>query len=107
MPLPTVLSLSADEATVMAAVLPVSDFSGGAGKFLVMCTKRGWIKKTKLDAFAALGGKKRGLTAISLEEEDELKWASICDSYDKEGGVPSVAAEGLGCPREEFGTGKT
>ena len=75
-PLPTVLSMSANDATVMAAVLPVSDFTSGS-KHLVMCTKRGWIKKTRLDAFASLEGKKRGLTAISLGQDDELKWVSI------------------------------
>ena len=76
-------------------MLPVSDFEGER-KHLVMCTKRGWIKKTRLSAFASLEGKKRGLTAISLEESDELKWASICDSsFDSDASVILGTSQGF------------
>ena len=51
------------------------------GKYLVMATKGGLIKKTALDEFANL--RKAGLIAIVLREEDELIGVELTDETDE------------------------
>lgn len=50
------------------AVMPVKEFE--EGKFLIMATKEGLIKKTDLAEYSAI--RKNGLNAINLREGDEL-----------------------------------
>lgn len=52
----------------VSAVFPIHTFEGE--KNLVMVTRRGVIKKTKLDEFANV--RRNGLNAINLDESDEL-----------------------------------
>jgi DNA gyrase subunit A len=52
----------------VTAVFPIDSFEGE--KYLVMVTKRGVIKKSKLDDFANV--RRNGLNAINLDEGDEL-----------------------------------
>jgi DNA gyrase subunit A len=54
----------------ITSVLAVSEFS--EDEYLVMLTTGGYIKKTKLSAFANI--RTNGLIAISLEEGDRLRW---------------------------------
>ncbi|MFT0726910.1 DNA gyrase subunit A [Synechococcus sp. F70.1] len=62
------LPLSREER--VTSMVPVGEFS--EDEYLVMLTRRGYIKKTALSAFANV--RSNGLIAISLEEGDELCW---------------------------------
>jgi DNA gyrase subunit A len=53
---------------VVSAVFPVRNFD--TGEYLVMVTRKGVIKKTKLDEFANV--RRNGLIAIGLDDDDEL-----------------------------------
>jgi DNA gyrase subunit A len=52
----------------VTAVFPIRDFEGD--NYLVMVTRQGVIKKTKLEEFANV--RRNGLNAIGLDENDEL-----------------------------------
>jgi DNA gyrase subunit A len=52
----------------VVALLPVREFSEGA--FVVMTTKRGMIKKTSLNAFAAV--RASGIIALGIADDDDL-----------------------------------
>ena len=67
------LSLQKDER--LSTFVPVKEF--GPDAFLVMATKQGTIKKTKLDAYA--NPRKAGIIAIILEKDDELIETKITD----------------------------
>jgi len=67
------LSLQKDER--LSTFVAVKDF--GPEAYLVMATKQGTIKKTKLDAYA--NPRKAGIIAITLEKGDELIEAEITD----------------------------
>jgi DNA gyrase subunit A len=59
----------------VSAVFPIDQFGGE--KYLVMVTKRGVIKKTKLEEFANV--RRNGLNAINLDEGDELLAVDLSD----------------------------
>jgi DNA gyrase subunit A len=71
------LPLNQDEK--ITAVVPVSDFSDS--KYLIMLTKKGWIKKIELSHFESI--RRSGLIAIGLEEGDHLGWVLPCDDQDQ------------------------
>jgi DNA gyrase subunit A len=52
----------------VVALLPVREFSEGA--FVVMTTRRGYIKKTSLDAFANI--RTSGIIALTIPDDDDL-----------------------------------
>jgi len=52
----------------VVALLPVREFSEGA--FVVMATRRGYIKKTSLDAFANI--RSSGIIALTIPDDDDL-----------------------------------
>ncbi len=60
---------------VATAVLPVRAFDDD--KYLVMVTRRGVIKKTRLEDFANV--RRSGLIAINLDEDDELLAVDLSD----------------------------
>jgi len=60
------LQLTAGEK--ITAMIPIEEYDGGKNLFMV--TKTGIVKKTSLKEFSNIS--KKGLTAISLKEEDEL-----------------------------------
>ncbi len=62
------LALEQDE--TVTAVVPVKDFD--ETKFLLMLTKKGWIKKIQLDNFESI--RRSGIIAIGLEDSDYLGW---------------------------------
>lgn len=64
----------ADEEKI-AAVLPIKEFTDD--KFIIMGTKEGMVKKTKLDAYSR--PRSGGIIAITIREEDELIGAKISD----------------------------
>jgi DNA gyrase subunit A len=59
----------------VSAVFPIDKFGGE--KYLVMVTKRGVIKKTKLEEFANV--RRNGLNAINLDDGDELLAVDLSD----------------------------
>ncbi len=67
------LQMGTDEK--ISATIPVKEFS--PDKFLVMATKLGSIKKTKLDEYS--NPRKGGIIGITLEDKDELIGVSLTD----------------------------
>ncbi len=59
----------------VSAVFPVTQFGGE--RYMVMVTRNGVIKKTKLDEFANV--RRNGLNAINLDEGDELLSVDLSD----------------------------
>ncbi len=68
-----ILNLGEDEK--IAYMIKVKEFE--EDKFLVMVTRNGLIKRTKLDAYKNV--RKNGLIAINLNEEDELASVRLTD----------------------------
>jgi DNA gyrase subunit A len=62
------------ETDKVGTILSVSQFSSDV--FLVLLTRKGFIKKTPLQAFSKITA--RGLTAVGLGEGDSLVRASLC-----------------------------
>ncbi len=54
----------------ITAIVPVQEFSDD--EYLIMLTQGGYIKKTALSAFGSI--RANGLIAISLEDDDQLRW---------------------------------
>jgi DNA gyrase subunit A len=52
------------------ATLPVRSFEEVAGDFVTLCTRKGIIKKTNLDAYS--NPRRGGIIAINLADDDEL-----------------------------------
>ncbi|HIW74601.1 MAG TPA: DNA gyrase subunit A [Firmicutes bacterium] len=69
------LPLSPEEK--VTAMIRVSEFEGD--KYLCMVTRKGIIKRTRLDAYS--NARKSGLIAIDLDEGDELAWVRMTDGY--------------------------
>jgi DNA gyrase subunit A len=63
---------------VPTATLVVPDFK--AGKYLVMATRRGVIKKTPLEQFEKV--RSSGIRAITLADDDELAWVDVATGRD-------------------------
>lgn len=63
----------------IAAVLPVRDFSEEAA--IALCTKKGIVKKTKLDAFSS--PRRKGVYAINIDEGDEVISALLTKKEDQ------------------------
>jgi len=59
----------------VSSTIPVKEFS--ADKYLVMVTKQGLVKKTKLDAYS--NPRKAGIIGITLEKGDELIGVELTD----------------------------
>ncbi|MFZ3064081.1 MAG: DNA gyrase subunit A [Nitrospirota bacterium] len=67
------LQLSTDEK--LTTILPVSKFE--EGRYVVMCTKMGVIKKTSLSAFS--NPRAGGIIAVSIDKGDSLVAAGLTD----------------------------
>ena len=80
--------LSLDNGEKISAVIPISNFA--EGKYLLMSTQRGFIKKTALTEYNS--ARKTGLQAITLKEEDELIAVRLTDGQDN---VVLVTEEGM------------
>jgi DNA gyrase subunit A len=66
--LANVLMLAEDER--VRATLPVRAFDEGDHDYVLLCTRKGVVKKTKLDAYS--NPRRGGIIAITLDEDDEL-----------------------------------
>ncbi|HIK26399.1 MAG: DNA gyrase subunit A [Thermosynechococcus sp. Uc] len=67
---PIVQLLPIPRSEKITSVIAVQEFS--EDEYLVMLTRKGFIKKTALSAFSHI--RANGLIAISLEEGDQLRW---------------------------------
>ena len=63
----------------VTAMIRVSEFEGD--HYLCMVTRKGIIKRTRLDAYSH--ARKNGLIAIDLDEGDELAWVRLTDGYQR------------------------
>ena len=71
------LPLTGDEK--VTAMIRVTEFEDD--KYLCMVTRRGVIKRTRLNAYS--NARKSGLIAVDLDEGDELAWVHVTDGYQK------------------------
>ena len=86
--------LSLDAGEKISAVIPIQNFA--EGKYLLMGTKNGLIKKTALTEYNS--GKKTGLLSITLKDNDELISVKLTDGQDN---VVLVTRKGLCITFEE------
>ncbi len=70
--------LSLDAGEKVSAVIPLQNFADG--KYLLMATKNGLIKKTALKEYDS--SRKTGLQGITLKEDDELIGVRLTDGED-------------------------
>ena len=70
--------LSLDPGEKVSAVIPIQNFA--EGKYLLMATKNGLIKKTALNEYDS--SRKTGLQGITLKDEDELIGVRLTDGQD-------------------------
>jgi len=70
--------LSLDNGEKISAVIPLQNFA--EGKYLLMATRNGLIKKTALNEYSS--SKRTGLLAITLKEDDELIDVRLTDGED-------------------------
>jgi DNA gyrase subunit A len=70
--LATVLMLAEDER--VRATLPVRAFDEAEDDYVLLCTRKGVVKKTRLDAYS--NPRRGGIIAIKLDDDDELIAAS-------------------------------
>ena len=70
--------LMLDGGEKISAVIPIANFA--EGKYLLMATKNGIIKKTSLNEYMSV--RKSGLIGITLKEEDELIDVRLTDGED-------------------------
>ena len=80
--------LSLDAGEKVSAVIPIQNFA--EGKYLLMATKNGLIKKTALTEYNST--RKTGLQGITLKEDDELITVRLTDGQDN---VVLVTKEGM------------
>lgn len=88
--------LSLDPGEKITAVIPISNFA--EGKYLLMATQKGFIKKTALTEYNS--ARKTGLQAITLKEEDELIAVRLTDGQDN---VVLVTEDGMSITFSEQG----
>ena len=70
------LSVETDEK--ISAMIRVPEIEGD--QYLVMVTRKGIVKRTRLDAYKNV--RKNGVIAINLDEDDELAWVRLTDGDD-------------------------
>lgn len=80
--------LSLDPGEKVSAIIPIQNFADG--KYLLMATKNGIIKKTPLAEYDST--RKTGLQGIALKDDDELIEVKLTDGEDN---VVMVTREGL------------
>lgn len=77
--LPIINLLPIEQNESITTVIPVSEFS--EDKFLIMLTRKGYIKKIELNNFSAI--RKNGIIAIGLDETDTLGWVNLTENKDE------------------------
>ena len=77
-----------DRRKKISAVIPIANFADG--KYLLMATKNGIIKKTALNEYMSV--RKSGLIGITLKDEDELIQVRLTDGEDN---IVLVTSKGM------------
>lgn len=86
--------LRLDNGEKVSAIIPITNFADG--KYLLMGTKNGLIKKTQLKEYDS--ARKSGLLAITLKENDELIDVRLTDGEDN---VVLVTSKGMSITFDE------
>ena len=86
--------LSLDPGEKISAIIPIQNFA--EGKYLLMATKNGLIKKTALAEYNS--ARRTGLLSITLKEDDELIDVRLTDGEDN---VVLVTKKGLSITFDE------
>jgi len=86
--------LRLDNGEKISAVIPIQNFDDG--KYLLMCTKKGLIKKTALAEYNST--KKTGLLSITLKDDDELINVRLTDGEDN---IVMVTGKGMSITFDE------
>ena len=86
--------LRLDNGEKISAVIPITNFDDG--KYLLMATKQGLIKKTALKEYDS--SRKTGLLSITLKDDDELIDVRLTDGEDN---VVLVTGKGLSITFDE------
>ena len=86
--------LSLDSGEKITAIIPISSFEDG--KYLLMATRNGLIKKTPLKEYDS--SRKTGLLAINLKDEDELIDVRMTDGEDN---IVLVTSKGMSITFDE------
>ena len=76
--IPIIQMLPVSQSEKITSMIAVSEFT--EDEYLIMLTRKGNIKKTALSAFANI--RSNGLIAISLQDEDELRWVRLATNED-------------------------
>jgi DNA gyrase subunit A len=76
--IPIIQMLPVSQSEKITSIIAVSEFT--EDEYLIMLTRKGNIKKTALSAFANI--RSNGLIAISLQDEDELRWVRLATNED-------------------------
>ncbi len=76
--IPIVQMLPISKEEKITSMVSVTEFT--EDEYLVMLTQKGYIKKSALSAFNNI--RTNGLKAITLGEEDELRWVRLCREED-------------------------
>ncbi len=77
LPIINLLSITQDES--ITAVIPVKEFL--EDKYLIMLTKKGYIKKIKLSNFEII--RRNGIISIGLDDNDTLGWVKLANDDDE------------------------
>ncbi|OKH26179.1 DNA gyrase subunit A [Hydrococcus rivularis NIES-593] len=75
---PIVQLLPISQGEKITSIIAVQEFT--ENDYLIMLTRKGYIKKTALSAFSNI--RANGLIAISLEEGDQLRWVRLAREED-------------------------
>ena len=76
--LPIINLLPLEQNESITSVIPIAEF--GNDMFLVMLTRKGYIKRVDLQQFSSI--RKNGLIAIKLDEDDSLEWVKTARKTD-------------------------
>ncbi len=77
LPIINLLSITQEES--ITAVIPVKEFLDD--KYLIMLTKKGYIKKIKLSNFESI--RRNGIISIGLDDSDTLGWVKLANDDDE------------------------
>ncbi len=77
--LPIINLLPVEQDEHVTAVVPITEFS--ANKYLLLLTRKGFIKKIELNNFSSI--RRSGIIAIGLSEDDMLGWVKVADKNDE------------------------
>jgi len=91
--------LALQEGERVQATLPVRNFAEATDDFVLLCTRKGVVKKTKVDAYS--NPRRGGIIAINLPDDDELIGARLT-SGSNEVILASKAGKAIRFPEDQI-----